>query len=326
MKTASRLGSFVLVLALLCGAKIAYAAVSLRPSTEVDRAAIRLSDVFYNLPEGIDCDIAIAPAPGRSVTYDVNVLTRLAQQYRLEWQAQGVADRALLTRASTRITQEMLRDGLANKIKEQAHNLRDARIDILFDNRTLEVNLPKDQLAQFTVNNLEYDAETQRFRGDVWAGAAPKAQVITVTGRVQIKRDVPILVHRLESGAIISDDDLGWTTITAEHLPADMLTAPADLIGHSVRRDIGENTPLRARDIMQPRLVARGTLVTMRIDTPHIQMTAQGRAMQDGSVGETVKVTNTRSNRVVEGVVEGQGVVKIAVIENSLPAHASAAK
>jgi flagella basal body P-ring formation protein FlgA len=68
---------------------------------------------------------------------------------------------------------------------------------------------------------------------------------------------------------------------------------------------------LRASDVMPARLVTRGALVTLKIETPYMQLTAQGRALQDGAEGETVRVNNTQSNRMVEGTVTGPGVVLI---------------
>lgn len=51
--------------------------------------------------------------------------------------------------------------------------------------------------------------------------------------------------------------------------------------------------------------------MTMKIETPFILITAQGKAQQDGAEGETVRVINTQSNRMVEGVVVAPGVVEI---------------
>jgi flagella basal body P-ring formation protein FlgA len=53
----------------------------------------------------------------------------------------------------------------------------------------------------------------------------------------------------------------------------------------------------------------------MRIETPNILITAQGKAQQDGAEGETVRVINTQSNRLVEGIVVAPGVVEIRIAQ-----------
>ena len=49
----------------------------------------------------------------------------------------------------------------------------------------------------------------------------------------------------------------------------------------------------------------------MKIETPFMVVTAQGRALQDGKLGDVVRVNNTQSNRMIEGLVTGGGIVVI---------------
>ncbi len=282
--------------------------VTLRSVAEVDRAAIRLSDVFANLPEGIDRDIAVAPAPGKSVTYNTSVLTRLAAQYRLDWQPQSLGDRSVLTRAATRITQDMIRTAV---VAELAKRDVKGKIEVAFDNRTLEVNLPTGQAPDFALNNFDYDAPNRRFRAELMADAGTSPVVMPVMGRVTVKRDVPVLVRRLEAGTTVGESDLDWLTLTDDRVTGDVVTDAAQLIGRELRHPVAEGQPLRDRDVMLPRLVTRGGLVTLKIETPVMLITAQGRSLQDGGEGDVVRVTNTQSNRVVEGTVEATGVVRI---------------
>ena len=132
-----------------------------------------------------------------------------------------------------------------------------------------------------------------------------------VTGHVAIKRTIPVLAHRLEGHSVIGMIDLDWIQIPEERLTDDIVTESSQLIGRELRRDLGEGEMFRSRDVIPPRLVQRGALVTMRIKTRFITITAQGKAQQDGAEGETVRLTNTQSNRTVEGVVTGPGMVDI---------------
>lgn len=287
---------------------LAESAVTLKTTTEVNRPAIRLADVFDGVPEGIDRDIATAPAPGKSVTYDVHVLSKLAEQYRLDWQPQSLSDRAVLTRAATRITQDMILAAVLDKLKEQDIK---GKVEAVFDNRALEVDLPADRQPDFALNNFEYDASTKRFRADIRAETGSSPIILPVTGRVNVSRNVPVLAHRLDVGATIAEADLEWMTVPDEHVTVDTVTEAAQVVGHELRHDVTVGQPLRTHDVMPQRLVVRGSIVTMKIETPYMLITAQGRALQDGGAGDVVRVTNTQSNRVVEGVVEASGIVRI---------------
>lgn len=285
------------------------APLTLKTESEVKGTSIRLSDVFGGLPEGTDRDIALAPAPAKSVTYDVRVLARLAHAYQLDWRPQSVGDHVVLTRASTRITPEMIKEAALVKLRgEQVKDAAEA--EVVFDSRFVGFALAAEASPNFTWENFSYDAQARRFRGDVVAGEGANAARQTVSGRLLVKREVPVLAHRLAVGAVVGERDLVWQSLPQESLAVDVLTDMASIVGQEMRRDQAEGEVLRARDLIAPRLVTRGGLVTLKVETPLMQITVQGRALQDGARGETVRVTNVQSNKIVEGVVEASGVVR----------------
>ncbi len=57
--------------------------------------------------------------------------------------------------------------------------------------------------------------------------------------------------------------------------------------------------------------VAKNSLVTVHLVTANMTLTVQGRAMEDGSMGEAIRVMNTKSNSVITAVVRGPGEVEV---------------
>lgn len=301
-----------LLLLMLCGmASFAFAnsPVTLKPATEIDRPAIRLSDVFEGVPEAIDRDIATTPAPGKSVTYNVRVLSDLATHYRLDWQAQSLTDAAVISRAATHITEDMVTKAVAEKLKPE---IGQGAITADLDGRNFDIALPSSVPAEFVLENMAYDAATRRFKAElVAAKGTSSAQKIQIGGKVDIRRDIPVLARRLDAGTTVSEADLTFISMPAERISQDMLDQTSAIVGNELRHDMAEGASLRSRDIIPPRLVTRGSFVEMRIETPYMVITAQGRALQDGGKGDVVRVTNTRSKRTVEGIIEGPGVVRV---------------
>ena len=290
-------------------------AVTLKPEVEINRFAVRLGDLFVGVPAEIDRDIAQAPPPCKPVVYSKAVLDKLAEIYRLDWQTEGQADHVLVTSACTRITGDMIRAAVIAKIKDSG-NTKDRNFEIAFDMRNLEVDLPADQQPgnqqpNFQLESFSYDPTSKNFRTDLTAQTPRGPYATQITGHVSVKRNVPILAHRLEGGTTIVANDLDWIQVPEERITADVVTEASQLIGRELRRDTGEGDILRSHDVVPPRLVQRGSLVTMRIETPYISITTQGKSQQDGAEGETVRVVNTQSNRVVEGVVTGPGIIEI---------------
>lgn len=303
-----RLALTVLGALFLVTAAHAEPAVTLHASGEINRATIRLSDLFDGVPEGRDHEIAAAPAPGKSVSYDARTLGKWAAQYRLGWQPQGFEDRVIVTRAATRITADMIRAAALAQLQEKGVK---GEIEVQLDNRGLEVVLPADRAPNFTLNNFDYSPQSRSFRADL--AAEGETRPVPVLGRVTVTREVPVLARRLEGGVQIGEADIKWVPMTDDRLKGDILTEIDQIKGRELRHSVAEGRLLNARDLIPPRLVTRGSLVTLKIETPAMLITAQGRALQDGGLGDTIRVTNTQSNRVVEGTVEATGLVRVGI-------------
>jgi len=288
---------------------LANTAVTLKPDFETTHLTVKLSDLFFGVPSEIDREIAQAPAPCKPAVYNEMVLNRLADTYRLDWQPQG-SDHVTITSVCARITADMIRDAVIAKIKIDGDNKR-KNFEIAFDTHNLEIDLPADQKPDFRLDNFAFDPVNKQFRTELTAQTAHGPYAATITGRVVVKRNVPVLAHRIEAGSTIAATDLDWIQVPDERITADVITEADQLIGREARRDTGEGEILRAHDVMPQRLVMHGSLVTMKIETPYITITAQGKAQQDGAEGETVRVMNTQSNRVVEGIVTGPDTVEI---------------
>lgn len=284
--------------------------VILNSSIEISRAAVRLSDLFMGVPSAIDRDIAQAPPACSPALYDETVLRKLAETYRLDWQKQGSKDRVIVSSACSRLSADRIREAIVAKLKEDS-SARRAHFDVLFDKRGLEIALPVNDDPDFTLDGFSFDPTNKRFRTDLTAQTPHGPHVVQITGRILVKKRVPVLARRLESGSLIQTNDLDWIELPEERITADIITESSQLVGRELRYNTTEGDFLRSRDVMPPRLVQRGSLVTMKIETPFILITAQGKAQQDGAHGETIRILNTQSNRVVEGTVVAPGVVEI---------------
>ncbi len=75
------------------------------------------------------------------------------------------------------------------------------------------------------------------------------------------------------------------------------------------RRMLHAGQTVRGDDVRRPVLVTKGQTVTMLFRAPGVELTAMGRAMGEGGVGETVTVQNPVSFRMITGSITGPGTV-----------------
>jgi flagella basal body P-ring formation protein FlgA len=87
--------------------------------------------------------------------------------------------------------------------------------------------------------------------------------------------------------------------------------SPAQADGREAVRRLAEGAVVRAADLRAPQLVKRGDSVVIAIQSGALSITAQGRALSAGGIGDPVRVTSTASLRTVQAIVDGPRRVKI---------------
>ena len=129
---------------------------------------------------------------------------------------------------------------------------------------------------------------------------------------VRVVEQVSVIVARraLTAGAILSADDIEVRTQASTSLPLDYLTEPGQAIGLTVRRTVPAGTLLAGAALESPEIIARGALVTLVSGSGAVRVKSEGVALEGARLKGRVRV-KTPSGRIVEGVVEASGEVKV---------------
>jgi flagella basal body P-ring formation protein FlgA len=116
--------------------------------------------------------------------------------------------------------------------------------------------------------------------------------------------------HDIPRGTTLGDSDLEYQNIAADQVRGGIVTSMNALDGMETRRLLHAGEPVRGDDVRHPILVTKGQTVTMTFAAPGIELSATGKAMSEGGIGETVTVLNPVSYRQITGVVTGAGAVR----------------
>jgi flagella basal body P-ring formation protein FlgA len=94
-------------------------------------------------------------------------------------------------------------------------------------------------------------------------------------------------------------------------MDSSLLQSMRDALTAEAVRDLSAGQALRVSDIRRAILVKQGQLVTMTVgDKSGFLITVRVEALQDGRMGEQVKLKNTESGRQISGIVTGPNLVK----------------
>jgi len=116
--------------------------------------------------------------------------------------------------------------------------------------------------------------------------------------------------HDIARGETIGEGDLAFTTVDGSALMSGVPTRIEEVKGMQTRRMLIAGQPFRAEDVRRPIVVTKGQTVTMQFAAPGVELTAMGRAMSEGGVGDTVTIQNPVSYRMIAGTVVAPGTVR----------------
>ncbi len=289
-------------------------AAMLRETVRVDGQYVHLGDLFMGAGEKADVRVAYAPDPGKRSVFDATWLYRVARAYGLDWRPLSTHDQIVVERDSIVIEREEIEDRILAALADRGAEA-DTQVEV--GNRMLRIHVPADAPAALDVADVVFDERTRRFTAVIVAPADhPSSKRYRITGRLHRVTEVPVLARRVLAGEVIGRRDVTWARVRTSRLQRDVVVDAADLIGKAPRRGLRAGTPVRTSQIRRPVMVPKGGLVTMVLHTPKMTLTARGRALEEGSDGDTIRVTNTQSSTVVEAVVIGAGEVTVRPVDH----------
>ena len=301
------LATTILIGGLAAPAPAFAAGVLLRSHVLVDGPMVTLGDLFDNVGERAKVQVLRAPPPGQHITVDTDWLAHVALVNGLSWKPRDLFDEASIERTGQVIGRDQI-----------VANLRDALLGrgaqgeftIELESRNQQMIVATDDAANVSVRDLFYDRAGKRFSATIAAGDSR----LPVSGRLYATIQVPVLTHPVGRGDTVIAEDITMIPMREDMIRPATVTDIGAIVGMAAKMALRPNQPLASGDLQKPLAVTHGALVTLVLDYHGMALTAQGRAIDQGSLGDTIRVTNTHSNLTVEGVIDGTNRVRVSLI------------
>lgn len=123
---------------------------------------------------------------------------------------------------------------------------------------------------------------------------------------------VVVAARMLPGKTLLQLGDLKQLRLETGRLPSGFLVDPAKAIGRQLQR------PLRSGDILMDSMLVRpvaircGAAVTIQVRQGEILVSVAGEALQDGTIGQHIRVRNLVSKRIVTAKVIDEATVEVA--------------
>ncbi len=307
------LASLALAAALAFGSAAAWAEqlpAQLKPSVSLEGDVIRLGDLWDNIGDKAATPLANAPQPGKRITLENRWLAAVAQSYGIDWRPANAFERSVVERVGQTVDHRVIETELREALRLEGAPAN-ASIEIL-NRAALQIVIPSGVAPTVGVREVMYDQRMNRFSAvvEVPAGSA-NATRVKVGGSIFASARIPVLAHPMSRGEIITEQDIEWADVREEVVRRDIVTNLRQMIGQEPRYQLRAGAPVRTAELQKPVVVAKNTTVVMIVKTSFMTLTAQGRAVDDGSTGDIIRVTNIHSKQTVDARVDGPGQVSV---------------
>lgn len=302
MKTA-----YVFLVAVLMGSLPAQAAGDLKSHVIADDPLLTLGDLYEDAGDAAHVVIGRAPAPGGRQMFSVSRILKAAQKHGLSVPA-GI-DRISIERPGRSVGLNELTDLVSAKLSSYGAEAN-GRVELSGSYSKLFMPIQSVDLPE--LSNFTYDPRSRRFAGRIDIKDIDGRVTSTrLAGRVVAVVSVPVLLNIVRPGDVIAERDLGWTEISTRRVSRNLALSGEQVVGMSPRRVLRPGTTIRMTDLRRPVAVAKGALVTMSIRHTYMQLTVSGRSLDNGSIGDVIRVINPKSHVTVHGVIVGPNQIRI---------------
>jgi flagella basal body P-ring formation protein FlgA len=279
----------------------------LREHVVVHDGRVRLGDIFSPAGGAHEVVIAEAPAAGKQLVLPAATLARLASGYGLAWRPASGAERTVIERDSI-----VLGEAEIVALVEEALVAKGLQAGMTVELTTAVAGARVPAGARLALENLSYAPSGRRFSAVLVVLDDGRAvQRLALAGQVYRLIQIPVSARELRHGDVIGHADLDWLAVRDSAVPASAVLDADALVGLTPRRMLRTGAPIAIADVGRPVLVPRGGLVTLVLVTPAMSLTARGRALEAGGLGDTVRIANVDSQAVIAGVVTAAGEVTV---------------
>ena len=133
-----------------------------------------------------------------------------------------------------------------------------------------------------------------------------------VSQYLELEAPLAVATRRRQRGEILCDSDVEVERVSLGDVKrGEPFTAPDELVGMKALTTIQAGTPITSAQIDLPWALKRNDIVDIVLRRGMLTVRCKGKALENGRVGQTVRVHNKQTGKTVEALVTGPGTVSL---------------
>lgn len=144
-------------------------------------------------------------------------------------------------------------------------------------------------------------------------------KLMTLNSVQELRRiEVAIAARDVRRGAPISEDDFRWIEMPEADVAGAALQAPFAFDNKTAGKSIRAGQIIRESDIVSPRVIAKGKAVKILYETDAMKLSALGTALEDGGLGDVIRIVNAKSNAQMTAEVVSADQVRVTTLQTAM--------
>jgi flagella basal body P-ring formation protein FlgA len=141
----------------------------------------------------------------------------------------------------------------------------------------------------------------------------PVAWTVYLPLQIKVMQPMVVVARPVSGNRVLTEQDLRIEQRDIGSLRQGYMTNIAAVVGQQAKYSLGLGTVVQKNHLRPLNVVKRGESIVLVASAGTMEVRMQGTAMADAGVGDRVRVKNLSSERVVEGVVDAPGVVRVTM-------------
>lgn len=138
------------------------------------------------------------------------------------------------------------------------------------------------------------------------------ALMMTMTGAAWADEvTIPVLANPVMAGQRIDASNIASKVIDARAVFANTITQTNQLEDMQATRKLAAGIPITTLQVKPVMDVQRNALVTLVYAAPGVQLSGSAQALEEGRIGQSIKVLNPSSRATLVGLVTAPNTVEI---------------
>jgi flagella basal body P-ring formation protein FlgA len=139
-----------------------------------------------------------------------------------------------------------------------------------------------------------------------------KGQQNCIQGKYEQADIFPMFKVKVHKGYVLSEDDIEYRKYASSKIRGQYIKDIDQIVGKTAKRTVIANKPIKNEDLGSSTIIKKGSNVQIHYKKGKLYIEAAGVALEDGGLGEIIKIKNIDSNKSIKGKVRSETEVEVS--------------